>query len=164
MKRQLIKLAAVGTVAAGMIFAQAPAPAQAQTATPNPSKPAMNHRAEARHKMFQALNLTPAQKEHAKVIFQQAREANKPVREQMHQNREALAAAVKADNKTQIAQLSAERGKLMGEMTTARTEAMARFYKELTPAHRMKADQLHKQIQARMRERMQQRRGVGSNS
>src|SRR5580658_8231668 len=112
MKRQLIKLAAVGTVAAGMIFAQAqaPAPAKAQNTNPTQSKPAMTHRAEARHRMFQALNLTAAQKEHAKAIFQQARDAAKPVRGQLHQNRDAMTAAVKADNQTQIAQLSAERG------------------------------------------------------
>jgi Spy/CpxP family protein refolding chaperone len=163
MKRQLIKLAAVGAVAAGMIFAQAPAPAQAQTTQPNQNKPAMNHRAEARHRMFQALNLTPAQQEHAKAIFQQARETAKPVREQMHQNREAMTAAVKADNQAQIAKLSVERGKLVGQLTTARTEAMARFYKELTPQQRVKADQMHQRFQARMRERMQHR-GIGSNS
>jgi len=153
MKRQLIKLATVGAVAAGMIFAQAPAPAPAQNAQPNHSKPAMNHRAEARHRMFQALNLTPAQKEHAKAIFQQSREAAKPVRGQLRQNREAMAAAVKADNQSQIAQLSAERGKLEGQLTTARAEAMAKFYRELTPPQRAKAEQMHRQ-----------HRGIGSNS
>jgi Spy/CpxP family protein refolding chaperone len=158
MKRQLTKLAAVGAVAAGMIFAQAPAPAQAQ------NKPAINHRVAARHRMFQALNLTAAQKEHAKAIFQQARDADKPIRSQMRQNRDAIAAAVKADNQAQIAQLSAERGKLMGQLTTTRTEAMAKFYRELTPQQRAKTDQMHQRAQARMRERMQQHRGIGSNS
>jgi Spy/CpxP family protein refolding chaperone len=164
MKRQLIKLAAVGTVAAGMIFAQAQAPAPAQAQNTNQSKPAMNHRAQARHGIFQALNLTAAQKEHAKAIFQQARDAAKPVRGQLRQNRDAMTAAVKADNQTQIAQLSAERGKLMGQLTTTRTEAMAKFYHELTPQQRVKADQMHQRFQARMRERTQQHRGTGSNS
>ena len=163
MKRQLIKLAAVGTVAAGMIFAQAPAPAQAQNTQPNVSKPAMNHRAEARHRMFQALNLTPAQKEQAKAIFQQERAAAKPVREQLRQNRAAMSAAVKADSQAQIAQLSAERGKLVGQLTTTRTEAMARFYHELTPQQRAKDDQIHQRFQARMRER-HLHRAIGSNS
>jgi Spy/CpxP family protein refolding chaperone len=164
MKRQLIKLATVGAVAAGMIFAQAQAPAQAQTAQSNQSKPATNHHAMARHRMFQQLNLTPAQKEHAKAIFQQARDTAKPVRDQLRQNREAIAAAVKADNKAQIEQLSAERGKLVGQLTTSRTEAMARFYRELTPQQRAKADQIHNRLQARMQQRMRQHRAIGSNS
>jgi len=160
MKRQLIKLAAVGAVAAGIIFAQTQAPAP--TAQPNQNKTAVNHRAAARHRMFQELNLTPAQKEHAKAIFQQARVAAKPVRDELRQNREAMTAAVKAANQTQIAQLSAARGKLMGEITATRTGAMAKFYHELTPAQRVKADQIHQRTQARMRQRMQHR-AIGSN-
>src|SRR5580658_7942695 len=126
MKRQLIRLATIGAVAAGLTFAQAQAPAP--TAQPNQSKPAMNHRAQARRHMFQELNLTPTQKQQAKAIFQQARATAKPVRDRLRQNREAIAAAVKADNQAQIQQLSAVGGKLMGEITTARTEAMAKFY------------------------------------
>jgi Spy/CpxP family protein refolding chaperone len=164
MKRQLMKLAAVGAVAAGMIFAQTPAPAQAQTAQPNQSQRATNHRAIARQRMFQALNLTPAQKEHARAIFRQARDTAKPVRDQLRQNREAMAAAVKVDNKAQIDRLSADGGKLMGQLTATRTEAMARFYQELTPQQRAKADQIHQRLQAHMRERMRQRRAIGSNS
>jgi len=164
MKRQLTKLAVTGAVAAGMIFAQAPAPAQAQTAQPKQSKPAMNHRAMARHRMLQELNVTPVQKEHAKAIFQQARETAKPVRDQLRQNREAMATAVKADNKAQIEQLSADRGKLVGQLTAARTEAMAKVYHELTPQQRAKAGQIHQRVQARLRERMRQHRAIGSNS
>jgi Spy/CpxP family protein refolding chaperone len=164
MKRQLTRLAAVGAVAAGMIFAQAPAPAQAPTAQPNQNRTATNHRAIARRHMFQALNLTPAQKQSAKAIFQQAREAARPVRDQLRQNREAMTAAVKADNKGQIEQLSAERGKLMGQLTTARTEAMASFYHELTPQQRAKADQIHQRLEARIQERVRRHRAFGSNS
>lgn len=160
MKRQLIRLAAVGAVAAGMTFAQMQAPAPA--AQSNQSKPAMSHRAEARRHMLQELNLTAAQKEQAKAIFQQARVTAKPVREQLRQNREAMTAAVKADNQAQIEQLSAVRGKLMGQITTARTEAMAKFYHELTPQQRAMADQIHQRFQARMRQRMQHR-ALGSN-
>jgi Spy/CpxP family protein refolding chaperone len=160
MKRQLIRFAAVGAVAAGLTFAQTQAPAP--TAQPNQSKPAMSHRAQARRHMFQELNLTPAQREQAAAIFQQARMTAKPVREQLRQNREAIAAAVKADNQIQIEQLSAVRGKLMGQITTARTEATAKFYHELTSQQRVKADQIHQRFQARMRQRMQHR-AIGSN-
>lgn len=162
MKRQLMKLAVVGTAAAGMIFAQAQTPAQAQNSQPKHSTVAKNHRATARHRMLQELNLTQAQKDHAKAIFQQARETAKPVRDQLHQNRVAMAAAVKADNKAQIDRLSAERGKLVGQLTTARTEAMAKFYRELTPQQRAKAEQIQQRFQARMKQRMQHR-AIGSN-
>jgi protein CpxP len=163
MKQQLIRLVAVGAVAAGMIFAQAPAPAQAQTAQPDQTRPATNHRAMARRHMFQALNLTPAQKQQAKTIFQQARQTAQPVRDQLRQNREAMTAAVKTDNKAQIEQLSAERGKLVGQLTTMRTEAMASFYRELTPQQRAKADQIHRRLQARIQQRKRQHRTLGSN-
>ena len=157
----------MGTVAAGMIFAQAQTPASAQTPAqtqnPQPNQPAkpMNHRATARRRMFEELNLSAAQKEHARAIFQQARAASKPIREQMKQNREAMAAAVKADNKTQIERLSATRGELMGKLTAQRTEAMAKFYQELTPQQRAKAGQLHQRAAARMHRRMQQHKAIG---
>ncbi len=166
MKRQILKIATVGTVAAGMIFAQAPAqsnqsqPGQAQAnqaqTKDHPDRRGPNgfhRRAALRQRMMQGLNLTDAQKQQAKTIFGQAREAAKPVREQLRQNREALAAAVKSDNTAQIRQLGAERGKLLGQLVTARTEAMAKFYKELTPAQRQKAEQIHQHMQARMHRR-----------
>lgn len=162
MKRQLMKLGVVGLAAAGTIFAQAQAqaPAQAQTSQPNHSTVAKNHRMTARHRMLQQLNLTATQKEHAKAIFQQSRDAAKPVRGELRQNRVAMAAAVKTNNKAQIEQLSAERGKLMGQLTTTRTEAKAKFYSELTPQQRAKAERMEQRAQAHMRRRMQ-RRAIG---
>jgi Spy/CpxP family protein refolding chaperone len=69
---------------------------------------------------------------------------------------------VKADNQAKIEQLSAARGKLIGQITTARTEAMAKFHHELTPQQRVKADQMQQRFEARMRQRMQHR-AIGSN-
>ena len=91
----------------------------------------------------------------AKTIFGQARETAKPIREELKANREAMRAAVKADNKSQIEQLAKVRGNLMGKMTAIRTEAAAKFYQVLTPEQRAKAEQLHQQ--ARMHERLSQR-------
>jgi Spy/CpxP family protein refolding chaperone len=166
MKRQILKIATVGTVAAGMIFAQAPAQSsqsqsdqaqagQAQTRDRHDRRgpDALHRRAAALQRIMQELNLTEAQKQQAKTIFGRAREAAKPVREQLRQNREALAAAVKSDNTAQIRQLGAERGKLLGQLATARTEATAKFYKELTPAQREKAERIHQRMQARMHRR-----------
>jgi Spy/CpxP family protein refolding chaperone len=155
MKRTLLTLAATGAIAAGLIFAQAPA--QQAPSQPNQSKPLAAHRANARHRMFQELNLTAAQKQQAKAIFQQAREAAKPVREQLKQNRLAMSAAVKANDKAQIEQLSAQRAPLMAKATAGRNEAMAKFYSTLTPQQRAKAERLHQRFEGRMRQRTAQR-------
>jgi Spy/CpxP family protein refolding chaperone len=167
MKRQIAKLAAVGSLAAGMIFAQAqpaqPSPQGHNSQTPQDQKGMRNHRFEARQHMMAALNLTPDQKTMAKSIFGQAREASKPVRMELRQNREAMAAAIKSDNQAQIQKLSAERGKLMAKMIANHTEAMAKFYQTLTPAQRAKADQMQARFQARMRELRSQHRGTRAN-
>jgi Spy/CpxP family protein refolding chaperone len=147
MKRQLMTIAAMGSLLAGLTFAQAQAPVQTNPGQPNRNqahsmrKPG-EKRGEHQRMMFQKLNLTAAQKERAKAIFGQAREASKPTRELLKTNHEAMTAAVKADNKPRIAQLSAERGALMGKLATVRNESMAKFYRELTPQQRetFKAD------------------------
>ena len=175
MKRQLIKLAAVGSIAAGMIFAQGqtaqPPAGQNNQAQGNHARAGRamhgvngmhNRRAEARQRAMAALNLTPDQKTMAKSIFAQAREQSKPVRMEMRQNREALASAVKSNDKTQIDKLSAERGRLVAKLSADRGEAMAKFYQTLTPAQRAKADAMHARLQARMRE-MREHRGMRTN-
>ncbi len=141
MKRQLTTIAAMGTLLAGLTFAQA----QNAPAEPN----WQNHQNQAQGKahngqrkggqrghMFAKLNLTPAQKERAKAIFAQSREASKPVREQLKQNHTAMAAAVKAGEQGRVAHLSAERGVLMSKLTGIRNESMAKFSRELTPEQR----------------------------
>src|SRR5580700_11065713 len=107
MKTYLTRFAAVGALAAGMAFAQAPAPATPQ---PTPGQAATNPRAAMRHRMLNALNLTPAQKQQAKAIFQQTRQSVQPVVQQAKQNREALSAAVKANDTATIQRLAAQQG------------------------------------------------------
>ena len=145
MKRQLIKFAAVTTLASGMMFAQAP--------SPSPNTQARPHNFIRQHmaRIAQQLNLTDTQKQQAKTIFQQARQTAQPVREQLKQNRQALAEAAKAGNgEAAIQQLSARQGNLLGQMVAVRTEAFAKFYATLTPEQRTKADQLRQQFQQRM--------------
>ena len=108
-------------------------------------------------RISQALNLTDAQKAQAKTIFGQARETAKPVRDQLKGNRQALTAAVKSDNRSDIERLSTARGRLMGKMVAIRTEASAKFYQMLTPDQRAKADQLHAQFRERLREHRNQK-------
>jgi Spy/CpxP family protein refolding chaperone len=170
MKRQIAKLAAVGSMAAGMIFAQAqpaqPAPQGHNTQAGQAAqgqKGMWNHRFQARQRMMAALNLTAGQKTMAKSIFGQAREASKPVRMELRQNREAMANAIKANDQAQIAKLAAEGGKLTAKLDTNRADAMAKFYQSLTPAQRAKADEMHAKFQARMRQFRNEHRGTRTN-
>jgi Spy/CpxP family protein refolding chaperone len=105
----------------------------------------------------QKLNLTDAQRKEFHTIFQQAHESAMPVREELKTNREALAAAVKADKSADIQQLATARGKLVGQMTAIYGEARAKFYKTLTPEQRVKYDQMRMEFRQQMQERWSQR-------
>ncbi len=155
MKRSFLKIAAAAALAGGMALAQTTAPAPAPAPQPGQAKTAIRPRMRIRQRILQALNLTDAQKQQAKSIFQQARQNAQPIRQQLKQNRQALAAAVKANDTAQIQSLSTQQGNLRGQALAIRSEAMAKFYSTLTPEQRAKADQIHQQI----RERMQQRFG-----
>lgn len=140
------RFAIFAALAAGIAFAQAPtAPAQ-----PASSNEPFARRAAARHRLLEELNLTDAQREQLRSIFQQAKQSAQPVRQQLKQNREALAAAVKANDTAQIPRLSQAEGNLMGQLITIRSEAKAKFYNTLTPEQRAKADQIHQMIRQRM--------------
>jgi len=149
MKRNFLKLSVLTALAAGMACAQTTTPAAPQTNT----TPAPRHRAAMRQRMMQALNLTDDQKQQAKAIFQSARQSTQPLRQQLMQNRQAMAAAVKANDTAQIQQLATQQGNLMGQLVAARTEAMAQFYATLTPDQRAKADQIQQRRQQHMAQR-----------
>jgi len=134
-------------------MAQAP-PTPATPPHPRAGRARAGQRGAMRQRMAEALNLTDAQKEQAKTIFQQARQNAQPLAQQLKQNREALAAAVKADDVAQIHSLAEQQGSLRGHMLGIRSEAMAKFYTTLTPEQKAKADQM----QQRMRTRMAQRK------
>jgi Spy/CpxP family protein refolding chaperone len=154
MKWHLFQFAAVTALAAGMALAQAPA-----TGTqPDPQKAPFTHPLFGHAQMMQGLNLATAQKQQAKTIFGDARQKAEPIRQEMRQNREALYAAVKANNTSQIERLSSHQGELQGKALAIRSEARAKFYAILTPEQRTKADQMHQQMQSRMRQRMEERK------
>jgi len=160
MKRNLIQLATVAALAAGMAIAQAPAGAQAPAAGTQASRTTHRpFRAAVRQRMMQALNLTDAQKQQAKAIFQQARATNQPIRQQLQQNRQAMRQAIKSDDEATIQQLSKTEGALTSQMIANRNVAAAQFYKLLTPEQRAKADQMHQN----MRQRFEQRRARPNN-
>lgn len=148
MKKHLFQFAAVTALSAGMVLAQAPGSGTQRA----PERAPFAHQMFGDQKMVEALNLTPAQKQQAETIFGDARQKAQPIRQEMRQNREALTAAVKANNTAQIERLSVQQGNLMGKSLAIRTQARAKFYTILTPEQRMKADQMF--------ERMHSRRGT----
>src|SRR6476620_10342823 len=100
MKTTFVRFETVAAMAAGMALAQTPAaPAQ-------PHAGRMMARQAMRGKMFQALNLTEAQKQQTKTLMQQAKQNAQPLMTQLRTNRQALAAAVKANDVAQIHSLA----------------------------------------------------------
>jgi Spy/CpxP family protein refolding chaperone len=156
MKNNLIRFGTVAAMAAGLAFAQAPAKAPPQLP---PGHPMAQRRGEFQERMMQELNLSATQREEAKAIFQQARETAKPVRGELRQNREALYAAIKANDTAKIHSLSVTQGELMAKLTEIRSGARAKFYSKLTPEQRTKADQMHQQMMERWQQRMGERTG-----
>jgi protein CpxP len=142
MKHNLMKFGTIVAMTAGMALAQ-----QAPANSPAPAKTPV-HRPFARmhQNMMKALNLTDAQKQQAKAIFQETREKTQPVRAELRQNRQAMREAIKADNKADIQKLSKTDGELMGRLLAARNEAKAKFYSLLTPEQRATAQKLHAQF------------------
>jgi Spy/CpxP family protein refolding chaperone len=149
----LFQFAAVTALAAGMALAQAPAAGM----QPGPQKTPFRHPVMGHEQMTQALNLTVAQKEQTKTIFGEAKQKAEAIRQEMRQNREALYAAVKANNTAQIQQLSSRLGELQGKVMAIRSEANAKFYAILTPEQRTKWEEMHQRMRQRMEERMHER-------
>ncbi len=165
MKNHWMQLATATALAAGMALAQTPAPAPPQAGQGRPGM--MGHgmmargmgRGMMRQRLMQALNLTDAQKQQAKAIFQEARQNAQPLAQQLKDNRTALAAAVKANDTAQIQSLSVQQGTLRGQMLAIHSEAMAKFYGTLTPDQKAKADQLQQKIRQRMEQRFGNQNG-----
>ena len=151
MKRHLFPFVAVTALAAGTVLAQGPATGQQV-----PQKAPFAHPMFGHQQMMQNLNLTPAQKQKSDAIFADAKQQAQPIREEMRQNREALHAAVKVNNTSEIERLSSQQGELHGKALAIRSEAMAKFYVILTPEQRTKWDQIHQEMRQRMEERMQE--------
>ena len=100
--------------------------------------------------MAKVLGLTDAQKAQAKTIFEQARQSGQPLRDQLKQNREAMAAAVKAGKTgADLQPYTTARGQLRAQLGTIRTDAFAKFYGTLTPEQKAKVDQMKQQSHQR---------------
>jgi Spy/CpxP family protein refolding chaperone len=143
-KKKVLSVFAAGVLAAGMIFAAGQGPG--------------GHHGMMGGKrldfMATALNLTDAQKETAKGIFNDAKTSAQPIRDQLKQSHEAMAAAIKAGkSEAELTQLATQEGTLVGQLAAIRAKAFSSFYAQLTPDQKAKADQLHQDMKARQQNR-----------
>ena len=156
MTSKWIKPIGATVLAAGMALAYAETPSNTAPAAP-PHQHSAQSRQQWEQKRFDRmsayLNLTDAQKAQAQTILKSAHQNAMQFGTQLKQNRQALAAAIKADNKADIERLSAEQGRLMGKTMAIRTEAFAQIYQTLTPDQRAKADQMHSHFNSMRHER-----------
>src|SRR5437879_4904422 len=106
-KKKVLSVFAAGVLAAGMIFAAGQGPG-------------------GRHGMMggkrldfmaTALDLTDAQQQTAKAIFDQAKTSAQRIRDQQKQNHQAMSAAIKAGkSEAELTQLATQQGALMGQL------------------------------------------------
>ena len=155
--KTVMQFALIGALAAGIAFAQAPAPSPSGNPQAGGHSTARNMARQHMANIAQKLNLTDAQQKEFHAIFQQAHQDAMPVQQELMANREALAAAVKADRTADIQQLATARGKLVGQMTAIYAQARAKFYQTLTPEQRVKSDQMRQEFREQMRDRWNQR-------
>jgi Spy/CpxP family protein refolding chaperone len=101
------------------------------------------------------LDLTDAQKEQVKAIFETARTDAAPLREQLKSNHEQVQAAVKTGNTAEVEVLSGQQGTLVGQLAAIGHKAAIRVRLEvLTSAQFQKLDEM----QSERKDRMEQRR------
>jgi Spy/CpxP family protein refolding chaperone len=97
------------------------------------------------------LNLTPAQQAQEKSIFEATRQSGQAVRQQLRRTRQALRAAIEANNTGQIQQLAKTEGSEVGQLMAIRSEAMAKVHQILTPEQQQKLSALQQARRASRR-------------
>ena len=137
MKKNLFRLAGLGALAGGMIFAQNPAPAQ-----PAAPQGFAARRAHSAQRMANYLNMTPEQRAQAKQVMSAAREQAAPLRQQLKDNHEALFNAIKTGNDAQIDQITKAQASLTAQLSAIRAHAFEKIYATLTPDQKTKADNM----------------------
>jgi Spy/CpxP family protein refolding chaperone len=108
--------------------------------------------------MSRELNLTPAQKEQIHTLMQAQRTANRPIFQQMQQNRAAIltATAGGAFNQATIQSLATKQAQLEVQLTVQRTELESKIYNSvLTTEQKATADQMRQKQLARIQQRLQ---------
>src|SRR5260370_30974885 len=141
MKSKLIRLVGFGALATGMIFAQNGAPDPVQNAQ---RQQGQERRAEPGRRMARVLNLTADQRAQAQQILAGAKQEAAPLRQQMQQNRKALADAIKSGNDAQIDQITRSAAPVKAQLAAIHARAMGKIYATLTPEQKAKADHMRR--------------------
>jgi Spy/CpxP family protein refolding chaperone len=133
-RKKVLSLGAAVLAGAGLLAAQAP----------------RFHHGDPSHRLQMlatALDLTDAQKQQAQVIFDAARQQSQPVAAQLKQGHESMAAAIKAGKpESDLDQIAAQQGALVGQLAGIHAKAFSKFYALLTPDQKTKADKLHQEF------------------
>jgi len=131
MKNRVVTIAGATLLAAGMIFAQT-------DTAPAPNPPAAHgrfHRGGMMGRLAYRLNLTDAQRQQAKGIFQDLRTQSQPIRAQLKESRQALMnAAQSGQSADQINQLAQAEAAPLAQLAALRAQAFGKLYAILTPA------------------------------
>jgi len=108
--------------------------------------------------MAKALNLTDAQKEQIKSIWQTNRASSGPLMQHLQQNRIAMLTATSggAFDQAKVTALANQQAQLMAQLMVQKQSIQSQIYNQvLTPEQRTAADQMRQKQVTRMTERMQ---------
>jgi periplasmic protein CpxP/Spy len=117
--------------------------------------------------MFKALNLTDAQKAQVKSIMQANRVTNRPLMQQMAQNRLAMLTATSngAFDQAKVTALANQQAQLMAQMTVQKESIQSQIYNQvLTPEQRATADQMRQKQITRINEHLQKLSQAGTET
>jgi Spy/CpxP family protein refolding chaperone len=111
--------------------------------------------------MFEALKLSEEQKSSIRNLFAANHETLKPLREQMHNQRQLLKEATQKQpfDESQVRFQAQELGKLQAELMVAHAALMNQVSEVLTPEQRASLSALHETRGEKFKERHQHRRG-----
>jgi protein CpxP len=108
--------------------------------------------------MAKQLNLTDAQKTQIKTMMQSQRATNRPLMQQLAENRKALltATANGAFDQAKVTAIANQQAQLMAQLTVQKESMHHQIYTQvLTPDQRTTADQLRAKQMARIDQRLQ---------
>jgi Spy/CpxP family protein refolding chaperone len=107
------------------------------------------------HRLTRELNLSPDQQTQARTIFEQARQQAQSLNPKLKDERQALSAAIKSDNESQIDQITRQDAQVNSRARAIHAKAMAKFYSILTTDQKAKFDQVGANWRAGARGRRQ---------
>ena len=139
MKRNLMNVLAIGTLATGLMMAQQ-GPHRGPGGTPPDPATMVAHQVE---RLTDQLTLTAAQQAQANTIFTNAATALTPLRSNLQTAHTSLGTAIQKGDTASIDNLSSQIGSLTGQEVDVQSKAQAAFYKILTADQQTKLGTSH---------------------